>query len=120
MKDYDKNRESPYNHYWDINNLYDWAMSQKIPVLENTSQLNEDFIKNHDKESDEGFYFKLMFDILKNYMNFIMIYHFYQNEWRLKKLEKLVANLHDITEYIIHIRNLKQVLNDEVVIKKST
>ena len=118
MKDYDKNRESPYNHYWDVNNLYDWAMSQKIPVLENTSQLNEDFIKNHDKESDEGFYFKLMFDILKNYMNFIMIYHFYQNEWKLKKLEKLVANLHDITEYIIHIRNLKQVLNDEVVIKK--
>ena len=53
-------------------------------------------------------------------MNFIMIYHFYQNEWKLKKLEKLVANLHDITEYIIHIRNLKQVLNDEVVIKKST
>ena len=55
MKDYDKNRESPYNHYWDVNNLYDWAMSQKIPVLENTSQLNEDFIKTMIKKVMKDF-----------------------------------------------------------------
>ena len=32
IKDYDKNKESLYLQYWDINNLYDWAMSQKLPV----------------------------------------------------------------------------------------
>ena len=31
MKDYDENKESPYLKYWDIDNLYAWAMSQ-IPV----------------------------------------------------------------------------------------
>ena len=46
MKDYDNNRESLYNYYWDVNNFYDWAMSQKIPVLEDTSQLNEDLMKD--------------------------------------------------------------------------
>ena len=31
-KDYDKNKESPYLKYWDVNKLYAWAMSQKLPV----------------------------------------------------------------------------------------
>ena len=29
----------------------------------------------------------------------------------IEKFEKLVTNLHDKTEYVIHIRNLKQTLN---------
>ena len=29
----------------------------------------------------------------------------------LGKVEKLVTNLHDKNEYIVHIRNLKQTLN---------
>ena len=32
MKNYDKNKELPYLQYWDINNLYEWVMSQKFPV----------------------------------------------------------------------------------------
>ena len=32
MKFYDKNKESLYLTYWDVNKLYGWKMSQKIPV----------------------------------------------------------------------------------------
>ena len=32
MKVYDKNSESSYLKYWNVNNLYDWARSQKLPV----------------------------------------------------------------------------------------
>ena len=32
MKNYDKNKESSYIQYLDANNLYGWAMSQKLAV----------------------------------------------------------------------------------------
>ena len=35
----------------------------------------------------------------------------------IKKVEKLVTNLHDNTEYVIHIRNLNQALNHGLVLK---
>ena len=82
MKDYDEIKKSSYIQYWDVNKLCGWAMSQKLPINNfewtiDTSQLNEDFIINYYDESDEGYFLKLVFNILKNYMKFIMIYHFY-------------------------------------------
>ena len=52
MKDYDKNKESSCLQYWDVNNLYSWAISQKLSVnnsewIKDTSQFNEHFIKNY-------------------------------------------------------------------------
>ena len=35
-----------------------------------------------------------------------------------EKIEKLVTNLHDKTEHVIHIRNLRQALNHGLVLKK--
>ena len=32
MKDCDKNKELQYIQHWDTNNLYGWAMSQKVQV----------------------------------------------------------------------------------------
>ena len=32
IKDYEKNKESSYLKYWDVNNLYSWSMLQKLPV----------------------------------------------------------------------------------------
>ena len=31
MKNYSKNKESLHLPYWNVNNLYGWAMSQKFP-----------------------------------------------------------------------------------------
>ena len=37
---------------------------------------------------------------------------------KIEKVEKRVANFHDKTEYVIHIKNLKQALNHGLVLKK--
>ena len=64
MKIYDKNKESSYLQYWDENNLYGWAMSQKLPVnnfdwIKDTFQFTEDFIKSYNEEGDEGYFLEV-------------------------------------------------------------
>ena len=59
MKDNDKNKESSYLKYWDVNEL---AMPQKLPEdgfksVEKTSQFNEDFIRNYNGDNDEEYFF---------------------------------------------------------------
>ena len=74
--------------YWNIGyqmlgcKLFIWFV-QKLPVnnfqwiIKDTAQFNEDLKKNYNEEIDMKIIFlKLMFNIFKNYMNFIMIYHF--------------------------------------------
>ena len=85
MKDYDKNKEWSYIQYWDVNNLYGCGMLQKLAVhnfeqIKDTSKFNEGFIKTIMKKVMKDIFSKLMFSILKNYMNFIIIYYFYQKE----------------------------------------
>ena len=55
-----------YEHiqYWDVNNLYGWAMSQNPPAnnfewIKDTSQFNQDFIKNYNEASDEGYFLEV-------------------------------------------------------------
>ena len=38
---------------------------------------------------------------------------------KIEKVKKLVTNLYDTVEYVIHIRNLKQALNHKLVLKKN-
>ena len=59
MKNYDKSIESSYLEQLDANNLYGWAVSQKLPVndfkwlkQEELSQFNEDFIKSYDENGN--------------------------------------------------------------------
>ena len=64
MKDYDKNKESSYIQYWDVNNLCGWGMSERLPVnhfewIKHTSEFNEDFIKHYNEESDEGYFLEV-------------------------------------------------------------
>ena len=56
---YNKDKESSYLIYLDINNLYVRTMSQKIAVnnfkwKKNMWKFKEKFIKNYDEDTDKG------------------------------------------------------------------
>ena len=115
MKDHNKNKESSYVQYWYVNNLYGWAISQKLPLnnfewIKDTSQFNEYFIKSYYEEIDKG-YFLGDVQYLEKLHEFHFDFSFLPERMKIKEVEKLVANLHDKTECVIHIRNLKQALN---------
>ena len=118
-----KNKESSYLQYRDVNNLYGLAMSQKLPVnsferIKDTSQFNEDFIKNYNEKSDEEYFLEVDVQYLETLHQLHNNLLFLPEGMKIENVEKLVANLHNKTEYIIHIRNLKQVLNHKSVVKK--
>ena len=89
MKNYDKN-----NEYLDANNLYGWAMSQKLPVKgfkwvkkKKLSTFNEDFIKKYDEDSSTGYFLEVDIYYPKGLFNFHIDLRFYLKEKRLKNLK---------------------------------
>ena len=64
MENYNKNEESSYIQYLDANNLYGWAMSQKLSLnnfkwVKDTSKINEEFIKNYNENNKKGYIFEV-------------------------------------------------------------
>ena len=61
MKDNDKNKKPPYLKYWEVNNVYGWAISQNLPLgcfkwVEEISQSNKGFIKSYNLDSDMEYF----------------------------------------------------------------
>ena len=64
VKKYDKNKESLFLIYSDVNNLYGRAMSKKLPTdcfkwVIDVSKIDEEFIKNYDNGDGIGYILKV-------------------------------------------------------------
>ena len=114
ISNHDKNKELSYIEYVDANNLYGWAMSQKLPVgdlkwidKDDMSKFNEQFIKNFDENSDKGY----IFEVDVGYPENIRMLHsdlaFLPERMKINKCDKLVCNTHNKGNYEVHIRSLK-------------
>ena len=119
MKNYDKNKESSYIQYLDANNLYGWAMSQKLPAdsfkwKTNMSKFNEEFIKNYDEDSDKGYILEVDVKYPKNLHDLHSDLTFLPERMKADKCSKLVCNLYEKNNYIVHIRSL----NHGLIFKK--
>ena len=94
-------------------------MLQKLPLnklewIENTSQFNEDFIKNYNEETDEGCSLKVDLQYREKLRTLHNDLPFLPERMKLEKPEKVLANLYHKIEYVIHM----QAWNHGLILKK--
>lgn len=122
---------SKYLMYLDANNLYGWAMSQKLPIgklkYENADEFTEYIIKRLDPEGETGYFFEVDLEIPENLHDFFNDYPMAVESMAVEKdklsdyskklrsdlnikgaqSKKLVPNLCNKTNYLCHYRNLQ-------------
>ena len=123
---YDTHKESSYLQYLDANNLYGWVMSQLLP----TSKFKWVDIKPSQGEAAQVQISTLAASKIKGYLAEVDVKYptdlhnshndlpFMCNKMKIKKVEKLVPNLRDKKNYVIHIQALDQALRHGLVLKR--
>ena len=123
MNDYDKKNKLSYIQYLDANNLYDKAMTEKLPVrgfrwMEDISKIDGDFVKVYNKNDNKGYILDVDVDYPSKLQNLHSDLPFLPERMVINNTKKLVCNLNDKKNYIVHINVLKQALDHELKLKK--
>ena len=123
MKDYDKKKKSSYIQYLDANNLYGKAMTEKLPVrgfkwVNDIFEVNEKFVKSYNKNSDKGSILDVDVDYPSKLQNLHSDLPFLPERMVINNTKKLVCNLNDKKNYVVHINVLKQALDHGLKLKK--
>ena len=100
MENNDENKESSYIQYIDANNLYGWAMSQKLPVnnfkwVKDRSRINEEYIKNYNENSKKGYIIEVDVKYPKTLHDSHSDLPFLPRRMKIDKCKKLVYNLYN-------------------------
>ena len=108
IKNYNNNEESSYIQYLDVNNLYGWAMSKKLPVnrfkwtdtsetsaLARKNIINEEFIKNYNENDKKGYIFEVDIKYPKKLRDLHSDLPFLPERMEINKCKKLVCNLYN-------------------------
>ena len=123
MRGYDKNKESSYIQYLDTKNLYGMAMTEKLPVqgfkwMDDISMINEEFVKSYNKNSSKGYILKVDVDYPCELQNLHSDLPFLPKRMVVNKTKKLICNLQDKKDYVVHINVLKQALGHGLKLMK--
>ena len=84
----------------------------------NVSKFDEDFTKTYDEDSDKGYILEVHVEYPKDSHNLHSNLPFLSERMKIKICNKLVCNLHDKTEHVVHKKALKQALNHGLILKE--
>ena len=86
----------------------------------NMLKFNEGLMKKYDEDSDKGYILKTDTEYPKNLHHLHSDLPFLPERMKINKCSKLVYNLYDIDNYVVHIRSLKQALDPGLIFKESS
>ena len=122
MKNYNNNEEPSYIQYLDVNNLYGWEMSKKLPVNGlkwiDSNEINQEFIKNYNENGHKGYILEVDVKYPKRLHELHSDLLLLSERMKNDKCKKLVCNLPNKKNYVTHIHSLKQALNHGLKLKK--
>ena len=108
---FDPKSESSYLQYLDANNLYGWAMSQPLPTGRfEWVDINPNEISELATRTDKGYLLEVDVSYPKELHNLHNELPFMCEKLEINGVEKMVPNLRNKRNYVIHIRALNQVL----------
>ena len=124
MEDFNDLELSKYLMYLDANNLYGWAMSQKLPVHSFKWLTNKEIENLYNNQIVQVW--EKMPCILEVDLSYPEELHDLHNDYPLcpervecdKGVKKLIPNLRDKNNYVIHYKNLMQCLRLGMKLKK--
>ena len=98
-------------------------MSQKLSKnnfkwVEDTSIINEEFIKNYNENSYRGYILKVDVKYPKKLHDLHSDLPFLPKKIKIDKRKKLVCDLRNKKKYVVHIKSLKQALNHRLKLKR--
>ena len=123
MKDYDKKNKSSYIQYLDANDLYGKAMTEKLSVrgfrwMDDISRMDEDFVRGYDKNDIKGYILEVDVDYPNKLQNLLSDLPFLPERMVTNNTKKLVCNLNDKKNHVVHINVLKQALDHGLKLRK--
>ena len=98
-------------------------MSQKLPKngfkwINDVTKIDEKFIKNYDEDSDKGYILEEDVKYPRKLHDLHSDLPFLPKRMKIDRCKKLVCNLRNKEKYVVHIRSLKQALNNGLKLKK--
>ncbi|XP_076301552.1 uncharacterized protein LOC143219489 [Lasioglossum baleicum] len=124
---YDPNKPSTYLMYFDVNNLYGWAMSQPLPhrefrwINDDDDQLNNFDIQSIPIDSPVGYIVEVDIEYPREIHDLHSDLPFCPNHYTStvgSNQKKLMATLHDKERYVVHYRYLQQCLKHNLKLRK--
>ena len=106
--------ESSFLQYLDANNLYGWAMSQSFPTGGFKWVMPDEIAER----SDKGYLLEVDVKYPKELHDLHNDLPFMCEKMEIDKVEKLVPNLYNKKNYVIHIKALDQVLKHGLILEK--